>query len=106
MYLPLPRFERVFTFILFLPIVISASTRGSSNAQIRERREVHRMKDAEILSKTVYDRYGNTLPPLNTTYYFDQLIDHQNPELGTFKMQYFHSWQFYEPGMLSFILFT
>ncbi|KAI9446834.1 peptidase S28 [Lactarius indigo] len=37
-------------------------------------------------------------PPLNTTYYFDQYIDHNNPTMGTFKQRYWVSWEFYEPG--------
>ena len=41
---------------------------------------------------------GVTLPPLNTTYYFDQLIDHTNPSLGTFKQRYWHTYEYYEPG--------
>ena len=44
------------------------------------------------------DVSGQQLPPLNKTYYFDQLIDHNNPSLGTFKQRYFHTWEFYEPG--------
>ncbi|RDX48552.1 peptidase S28 [Lentinus brumalis] len=32
------------------------------------------------------------------TYYFDQLIDHNNHKLGTFKQRYWHSYEFYEPG--------
>ncbi|TFY82703.1 hypothetical protein EWM64_g1305 [Hericium alpestre] len=50
-------------------------------------------------------RTGSTLPPLNTTYYFDQLIDHTNPGLGTFKQRYWHTWEFYEPGG-AIVLFT
>ncbi|EKM56517.1 uncharacterized protein PHACADRAFT_183166 [Phanerochaete carnosa HHB-10118-sp] len=41
---------------------------------------------------------GTVLPPLNTTYYFDQLIDHTNPSLGTFKQRYWHTWEWYEEG--------
>lgn len=32
------------------------------------------------------------------SYYFDQLIDHTNPTLGTFKQRYWHTWEFYKPG--------
>lgn len=32
------------------------------------------------------------------SYYFDQLIDHTNPSLGTFKQRYWHTWEFYKPG--------
>ena len=46
----------------------------------------------------VTSRNGTTLPPYNTTYYFDQLIDHSNPSLGTFQQRYWHTYEFYEPG--------
>ncbi|KDQ18128.1 hypothetical protein BOTBODRAFT_104912 [Botryobasidium botryosum FD-172 SS1] len=44
---------------------------------------------------------GVQLPPRNTTYTFDQLIDHHKhrPQaLGTFKQRYFFSYEFYEKG--------
>ncbi len=47
---------------------------------------------------TVTSKNGTELPPYNTTYYFDQLIDHTNPSLGTFKQRYWHTYEFYEPG--------
>ncbi|THH05021.1 hypothetical protein EW146_g10013 [Bondarzewia mesenterica] len=46
----------------------------------------------------VHARTGATIPPYDTTYYFDQLIDHNNPGLGTFQQRYWHTWEFYEPG--------
>ncbi|KAF9556834.1 hypothetical protein CPC08DRAFT_74264 [Agrocybe pediades] len=46
----------------------------------------------------VTSRNGTVLPPYTTTYYFDQLIDHNNPSLGTFKQRYWHTWEFYEQG--------
>ncbi|KAH9920151.1 peptidase S28 [Fomitopsis serialis] len=57
------------------------------------------VKRSEIqLDAAIVDRNGTELPPLNTTYYFDQLIDHTNPSLGTFKQRYWHTWEFYETG--------
>lgn len=44
------------------------------------------------------DKSGNALPPINTTYYFDQLIDHADTSKGTFKQRYWHTWEFYEEG--------
>ncbi|KAG1817240.1 serine carboxypeptidase S28-domain-containing protein [Suillus subaureus] len=41
---------------------------------------------------------GTALPPITTVYYFDQLIDHNNSDLGTFKQRYWMNWEFYEPG--------
>lgn len=47
---------------------------------------------------SVKDVNGTSLPPYETVYYFDQLIDHSNPGLGTFKQRYWHTWEFYQPG--------
>ena len=46
----------------------------------------------------VVDRNGSTIPPYTTTYIFEQLIDHNKPELGTFEQRYWHTWEWYEPG--------
>lgn len=46
----------------------------------------------------VVSRNGTELPPYNHTYWFDQLIDHNNPSRGTFKQRFWHTWEFYEPG--------
>ncbi|KAJ3558317.1 hypothetical protein NM688_g1004 [Phlebia brevispora] len=51
------------------------------------------------------DVKGAALPPLNTTYIFDQLIDHNNPSLGTFQQRYWTTWEFYESGG-PIVLFT
>ncbi|TDL29922.1 hypothetical protein BD410DRAFT_759045 [Rickenella mellea] len=53
----------------------------------------------------VTSRNGTLLPDYNTTYTFDQLIDHNNPSLGTFKQRFWHTYEFYEPGG-PIILFT
>ncbi|KAL0066152.1 hypothetical protein AAF712_006776 [Marasmius tenuissimus] len=46
----------------------------------------------------VTGRDGQELPPYNTTYWFDQLVDHNDPSQGTFKQRYWHTYEFYEPG--------
>ncbi|KAH7106126.1 peptidase S28, partial [Auriculariales sp. MPI-PUGE-AT-0066] len=46
----------------------------------------------------VTDVNGTVIPPYDTFYYFDQLIDHENPASGTFKQRYYHTWEFYIPG--------
>jgi hypothetical protein len=46
----------------------------------------------------VTDVNGRGIPPYNTTYYFDQLIDHNDPSKGTFKVRYWTTWEFYKPG--------
>lgn len=53
----------------------------------------------------VVSRNGTELPPYNTTYFFDQLIDHKNPSLGTFKQRFWFTYEFYEPGdMIPFLM--
>ncbi|OBZ65442.1 putative serine protease K12H4.7 [Grifola frondosa] len=46
----------------------------------------------------VASRNGTQLPPYNMVYYFDQLIDHNNPSAGTFQQRYWHTYEFYESG--------
>ncbi|KAI0054263.1 hypothetical protein BV25DRAFT_1776703, partial [Artomyces pyxidatus] len=41
---------------------------------------------------------GKAIPPIDTIYTFDQLIDHNNPGAGTFKQRYWVSSEFYAPG--------
>ncbi|KAJ6551802.1 serine carboxypeptidase S28-domain-containing protein [Mycena capillaripes] len=53
----------------------------------------------------VTSKNGTVLPPYNTTFTFQQLIDHNNPSLGTFTQRYWHTWEFYEEGG-PIILFT
>ncbi|KAF9553738.1 hypothetical protein CPC08DRAFT_697416 [Agrocybe pediades] len=53
---------------------------------------------ATTTAGTVKDLNGTTIPSYDTIYYFDQLIDHNNPSLGTFKQRYWHTWEWYKPG--------
>ncbi|PIL26625.1 hypothetical protein GSI_11291 [Ganoderma sinense ZZ0214-1] len=46
----------------------------------------------------VVSRNGTRLPDYTQAYYFNQLIDHDNPSLGTFQQRYYHTYEFYEPG--------
>ncbi|KAG2127939.1 peptidase S28 [Suillus bovinus] len=50
------------------------------------------------LHRSITSPNGTVLPPTSTVYYFDQLIDHNNPDLGTFQQRYWMNWEFYEPG--------
>ncbi|KAH9943173.1 peptidase S28 [Epithele typhae] len=61
--------------------------------------------EIETAAAPVTSRNGTTLPPYSTTYYFDQLIDHNNPSLGTFQQRYWHTYEFYETGG-PIVLFT
>jgi len=36
--------------------------------------------------------------PYDTVQYFDQLIDHDDPSKGTFKVRYLTTWEYYNPG--------
>ncbi|KAG6808517.1 hypothetical protein H0H92_003858 [Tricholoma furcatifolium] len=56
-------------------------------------------------ARPVVSRNGTVLPPYTTVYEFDQLIDHDNPSLGTFTQRFWHTYEFYEPGG-PIILFT
>ncbi|TFK63556.1 hypothetical protein BDN72DRAFT_311679 [Pluteus cervinus] len=46
----------------------------------------------------VVSRNGTVLPPYTTIYYFNQLIDHNNPNLGTFQQRFWFTYEYYEPG--------
>lgn len=54
----------------------------------------------------VTSRNGTVLPPYDTTYYFNQLIDHNDPSLGTFVQRYWHTWEFYESGAFEYVLLS
>ena len=57
------------------------------------------MHKVDVPSYEAKHKYtGAVLPALDTTYYFDQLIDHNNASLGTFKQRYWFSYSYYEPG--------
>jgi Serine carboxypeptidase S28 len=63
-----------------------------------------------IISILEHDTYvqgatGATLPSINTTYYFNQLIDHEDPSKGTFQQRFWISQEFYKNGG-PIILFT
>jgi hypothetical protein len=38
------------------------------------------------------------VPPYDKIYYFDQLIDHNDPSKGKFRQRYWHTAEFYQPG--------
>ncbi|KAK7053371.1 hypothetical protein VNI00_003997 [Paramarasmius palmivorus] len=53
---------------------------------------------AQVPAVNPNDVNGNPIPPYTQEYWFDQLIDHQNPNLGTFKQRYYHTWEYHKPG--------
>lgn len=48
---------------------------------------------------------NSSIPPYDTWYYFNQLVDHNNPSAGTFVQRYYHTWEYYELGGQLFFLF-
>ncbi|KAF6762003.1 serine carboxypeptidase S28-domain-containing protein [Ephemerocybe angulata] len=89
-----------------LPLIISVLT-CTCTAKFREDRvhgNMRRMPDIPVVSlgarasAPVMASDGTELPDYNTVYYFDQLIDHNRPSLGTFKQRYWHTWEYYQPG--------
>ena len=84
--------------------------RSTPSARVRKTR-LHRFQSTQLsrtsdrpdvklatTAKPVTDLNGTALPAYDTIYYFDQLIDHSNPSLGTFKQRYWHTWEWYKPG--------
>ncbi|KAA1473365.1 hypothetical protein DENSPDRAFT_839826 [Dentipellis sp. KUC8613] len=49
-------------------------------------------------TKVEHFKTGEPLHSLDYVYYFDQLIDHNNPSLGTFAQRYWFDWEYYQPG--------
>ncbi|KAH9856842.1 peptidase S28 [Lenzites betulinus] len=90
--------------IQFLSLVIllhSVSARPGARAKgpalTRLRPSVpHLEHPAEELP--VVSRNGTQLPPYDYSYVFQQLVDHNDPSLGTFRQRYWHTYEFYEPG--------
>ena len=78
---------------LILPLALASNTLARRLVTARPSVPIVPVPDGPF-----QDRAGNTLPPINTTYFFDQLIDHNNPRLGTFKQRFWSTWEFYEPG--------
>ncbi|TFK90871.1 peptidase S28 [Polyporus arcularius HHB13444] len=76
--------------------VVAKTPDGRAHANIPPRPSVPVVAPPE--GGPVTSRNGTQLPPYNTTYYFDQLIDHSNPSLGTFKQRFWHTAEFYEKG--------
>lgn len=50
------------------------------------------------------ESWNSFQPAESPLYYFNQLIDHNDPSLGTFSQRYFFNGQYYEEGMPIFVL--
>lgn len=84
--------------LLLAPLAIAVTPNGRLHANMAPPPTVPKV--APPTNSPVTSRNGTTIPPYDTIYYFDQLIDHNNPSLGTFQQRYYHTWEFYEPGMV------
>ncbi|TFK38223.1 serine carboxypeptidase S28-domain-containing protein [Crucibulum laeve] len=71
---------------------------GLQNFKLPGKRIFRRAPPQPPARRDVVDVNGTVLPPYDMVYYFDQLIDHSNPKLGTFKQRYWHTWEYYKPG--------
>ena len=80
---------------VLLPVVAA----GSSRLSARGRRPYIPYVDEPDQNQTVVHHYsGHNISSYHEIYYFDQLIDHSNPSLGTFQQRYWHTYEFYERG--------
>ncbi|KAI0938023.1 hypothetical protein AcV7_003333 [Taiwanofungus camphoratus] len=91
------------SLLLLAPLAIAVTPNGRLHANMAPPPTVPKV--APPTNSPVTSRNGTTIPPYDTIYYFDQLIDHNNPSLGTFQQRYYHTWEFYEPGG-PIVLFT
>lgn len=90
---------RLLTALAFLymnvPSLANADFGGRPHANIRPNPTIPMVTMPADTSPT---RDGAVLPPYSTIYYFDQLIDHNRPELGTFQQRYMFTWEYYQKG--------
>ncbi|TFK66312.1 hypothetical protein BDN72DRAFT_961863 [Pluteus cervinus] len=80
---------------LLAPLVSSRLSDGRLNGNMMPRPSV---PIAPLPDRPVISRNGTVLPPYTTIYYFDQLIDHNDPTLGTFQQRFWFTYEYYEPG--------
>ncbi|KAJ7437078.1 peptidase S28 [Mycena galericulata] len=83
--------------------LVSALSSGRRHANFRPKPSVPIVSIEQM--GPVTSKNGTVLPPYNTTYTFQQLIDHNNPSRGTFTQRFWFTYEFYEAGG-PIILFT
>lgn len=95
---------------LFLYVLALAGTTqailpdGRLNANMRRQSLIPLVETTRL--SPIKSRNGTELPPYSTVYYFDQLIDHTNHSLGTFKQRYWHTYEYYESGKFQIFSFS
>lgn len=88
-------------FLLGLSAAVSAlppRVRVRDPATLPRRPSIPRLRERPE-ERPVTSRNGTQLPAYSRVYWFNQLIDHNNPSLGTFRQRYWHTYEFYESGM-------
>ncbi|KAG2127940.1 serine carboxypeptidase S28-domain-containing protein [Suillus bovinus] len=78
---------------LMLLLLVGIARAAIPNARLRGMPSLHKLPVPERYFTSSNDA---TLPNISTVYYFDELIDHNNPGLGTFKQRYWMDVEFYE----------
>ena len=90
-------FSSLVSLVLFLSCAVAYPARAKGPALVSPRPSIPHLEiPAENIP--VVSRNGTQLPSYSHAYYFDQLIDHNNASLGTFRQRYYHTYEFYEPG--------
>ncbi|KAG1770253.1 peptidase S28 [Suillus occidentalis] len=78
------------------PLLLAGVARAAiPNAMLRS---MPSLPKVPVPERSITSSNGTALPNITTVYQFDQLIDHDNPVLGTFQQRYWMNWEFYEPG--------
>ncbi|KAG2039982.1 peptidase S28 [Suillus americanus] len=80
--------------IMFL-LLTGVAQAAIPNAMLRG---MHSLPKLSVSERSRTSLNGTALPPITTVYHFDQLIDHNDPGLGTFQQRYWMNWEFYKPG--------
>ncbi|KAG6832185.1 hypothetical protein H0H92_004917 [Tricholoma furcatifolium] len=104
MFIRMAKLSFLSFFLLFLPLLACTARLpdGRPHANVLHPPGIP-LVPLENFGALVISRNGTELPPYNKTYWFDQLIDHTNPSLGTFKQRYWHTYEFYEPGYSGYL---
>lgn len=95
--------------LLGLVSIVSAATNGLLTGRRQRMHDVlknlgssggsnSKAKPDAAIRRPVTDVNGTLIPDYDVIYTFDQLIDHSNPRLGTFKQRYYHTWEYWRPG--------
>jgi len=93
------------TTLTLFSLISSCSGRlpdGRLNGNIPHQPNIPVARLGDRIRLPVVSMDGTELPPYNTIYYFDQLIDHTNPSLGTFKQRYYHTSEYHKPGEIKY----